>query len=112
MSRAAVDAADGFYAEICDFSYKKMLFDHAGHFTQLVWNASKFIGIGIATTPDYSTYVVVVNYRPPGNYEDKSMMRTNIPPPVKETVKQFCDKHRVKAKESNKTATTIRVPVE
>ena len=39
-----------------------------GHFTQLVWNTSHWVGMDAIETEDYKTYVVAV-YDPPGNVQ-------------------------------------------
>ena len=41
-------------------------FQKIGHFTQLVWKATKEIGVGIYYKPGSGTYVVT-RYYPPGN---------------------------------------------
>lgn len=57
---------DSWYKEIVryNFSDPKSSFT-TGHFTQLVWNATTFIGVGISQGPN-GTYVVV-DYFPAGN---------------------------------------------
>ena len=39
-----------------------------GHFTQVVWKASKEFGIGKAVAPRSGKVIVVGNYDPPGNF--------------------------------------------
>jgi hypothetical protein len=40
------------------------------HYTQLVWKATKSIGIGVCDIPT-NGLMVVVNYYPRGNYENQ-----------------------------------------
>jgi len=55
------------YDEIHDYNFNKGGFSKVtGHFTQLVWKDTSFIGIGFATSG--RTLYVVANYDPPGNY--------------------------------------------
>ena len=42
----------------------------SGHFTQVVWQSSKELGVGIAYDGKGTCYVVA-NYSPPGNYQGK-----------------------------------------
>jgi len=39
-----------------------------GHYTQIIWETTKFIGTGMATAEDGSEYWVCIYY-PPGNWE-------------------------------------------
>ncbi|ODM98328.1 Golgi-associated plant pathogenesis-related protein 1 [Orchesella cincta] len=39
-----------------------------GHFTAVVWKATTHVGIGVAWNPRANWYVVVANYKPPGNF--------------------------------------------
>jgi hypothetical protein len=47
-----------------------------GHFTQIVWKASRGLGIGVETRND-KTYVVA-NYSPAGNFGNQ--YRQNVSP--------------------------------
>ncbi len=40
------------------------------HFTQVVWKATKYIGVGVCDMSN-NGIVVVVNYSPRGNYENQ-----------------------------------------
>jgi hypothetical protein len=48
----------------------------AGHLTQVLWASSKYLGVGVAKTGEYT--FVVCNYNPPGNY--KGQYVDNVPP--------------------------------
>ncbi len=50
-----------------------------GHFTQVVWKASKEFGIGKAVAPRSGKVIVVGNYDPPGNFVGK--YTENVLPP-------------------------------
>ncbi|XP_054272828.1 uncharacterized protein LOC128993096 [Macrosteles quadrilineatus] len=52
---------------------------NAGHFTQLVWESTKFFGVGKARSRS-GKILVVANYRPPGNIT--GLFKENVLPPV------------------------------
>lgn len=63
-------AVKGFYNEIKDYHWlggepDMTNFKDWGHFTQVVWNGSKWLGMGVATKGGRT--VVVANYYPKGN---------------------------------------------
>jgi uncharacterized protein YkwD len=58
---------DHWYSEIQQYNFNKPGFQAGtGHFTQLVWQSSTALGMGIAQAAD-GTWYVVGNYSPPGN---------------------------------------------
>jgi uncharacterized protein YkwD len=58
---------DSWYNEIHHYDFNQPDFrPETGHFTQVVWKASKELGLGIAQASD-GTWYVVGNYHPPGN---------------------------------------------
>jgi uncharacterized protein YkwD len=58
---------DRWYNEIQNYHFDKPgFYMGTGHFTQLVWQSSKELGMGIARAAD-GTWYVVANYSPPGN---------------------------------------------
>lgn len=57
------------YNEIKDYKYNDYQ-PGTGHFTQVVWKATKEVGFGLAKAKNGSIYVVA-NYYPPGNYLNK-----------------------------------------
>ena len=50
----------------------------AGHFSQLVWKGSKYLGFGLAVN-DQGNYYAVANYYPAGNM--MGQFRQNVLPP-------------------------------
>lgn len=77
-SDAAVQATTSWYNEYSKYNYKMPGFAAAtGHFTQVVWKDSKYLGIGVARSAQ-SVYVCG-NYNPPGNYVNE--FRENVLPP-------------------------------
>ncbi|CAL8103222.1 unnamed protein product [Orchesella dallaii] len=57
---------EAWYSEIKDFNFSKLEGQKGtGHFTQLIWKASK--EVGIAMSSGKNGYYVVANYSPPGN---------------------------------------------
>jgi len=74
------------YNEIKDFDkswYGKeppqSAFSKTGHFTQVVWKQSERVGVGVATSG--SSFFVVANYDPAGNFMKKYSL--NLSPPKK-----------------------------
>uniref|UniRef100_A0A1I8PNM4 SCP domain-containing protein n=1 Tax=Stomoxys calcitrans TaxID=35570 RepID=A0A1I8PNM4_STOCA len=60
------DAVQSWYDEMENYDYKKPGFSaQTGHFTQVVWQQSSQIGVGVAQKNDCTW--VVCNYDPPGN---------------------------------------------
>jgi hypothetical protein len=52
------------------YDFQNPAFSHdTGHFTQLLWNGSKKIGVGFAVKKDGDAYkyYCVAHYQPPGN---------------------------------------------
>lgn len=72
-SAIVTDAINTFYRELKFYNFNNTGFTmKTGHFTQIVWNASIEIGVGVATYPDQRykhRTVVCINYRPPGNVQ-------------------------------------------
>ena len=72
---------DRWYNEIQNYQFDKPGFHTGtGHFTQLVWQSSKELGMGIAQAAD-GTWYVVANYSPPGNISGQ--FPTNVLKPKK-----------------------------
>jgi len=65
----AVNAVQSWYDEIHDYSFetcKTKTGKAIGHFTQVVWNETKKVGIGMVTSGN--TTFVVAQYKPAGNF--------------------------------------------
>lgn len=70
-------AVKNWYKESRLYDYNNPQYSpNTGHFTQLVWNSTNLIGIGIASQNNQK--IVVANYYPPGNYQNK--FRQNVFP--------------------------------
>lgn len=68
-------AVKNWYKESKMYDYNNPKYSpNTGHFTQLVWNSTNLIGIGIATINNQK--IVVADYYPPGNYQNK--FRQNV----------------------------------
>lgn len=75
------DAVDKWYSEIKDHTFGREPSSLAsGHFTQVIWEDSKEVGVGMARTKDGHVYVVA-NYYPPGNVVGSFAKK--VPPPGK-----------------------------
>ena len=66
------DGSVAWYNEIKDYKYAEIgssLNEGVviGHYTQMVWDSTKYIGMGSAISSDGKVYVVA-RYNPPGNY--------------------------------------------
>ncbi|KAH8334327.1 hypothetical protein KR059_009026 [Drosophila kikkawai] len=64
------------YREMSSYDFNKAEFvAKSGHFTQLIWKASKEMGAGVARKDDRTW--VVCNYNPPGNVG--GLFKDNVP---------------------------------
>jgi uncharacterized protein YkwD len=64
---SAKQATDLWYNEIQDYNFDNPGFNMStGHFTQVVWKDTEYMGIGYAKSNN-GTFYVVANYYPPGN---------------------------------------------
>ena len=73
------DAVTSWYDEIKDYDFEKGKSANGGvvgHFTQVVWKKSKYVGVGIGNVGN--SYYVVSNYYPAGNI--KSLELENVFP--------------------------------
>ncbi|CAJ0576134.1 unnamed protein product, partial [Mesorhabditis spiculigera] len=62
----ANDLVKPWYDEVQNYNFGRHAGSGTGHFTQIVWKASKKLGVGRAVAKDGSTYLVC-NYEPAGN---------------------------------------------
>lgn len=66
------------YDEVHEYDFNSPGFGHStGHFTQLVWRATRTVGCGLAIASNNKIFAVS-NYSPPGNY--KSEYKENVLP--------------------------------
>ena len=71
QEEAYTKSTQAWYDEIKDWDFGKSASKGGvtGHFTQVVWKASKQLNCGYATFQNrYNSYYVVCQYYPPGNY--------------------------------------------
>lgn len=45
----------------------------------MIWKSSKFVGVGISKFPYHDTYIIVVQYQPPGNINTVKEFQRNVP---------------------------------
>ena len=65
------DGVTSWYNEIKDYDFKKGISKNGGvvgHFTQVVWKESKYVGVGVGKIEN--SYYVVANYFPAGNFNN------------------------------------------
>ena len=71
------DVVDSWYNEVKSYNYKRARYSsHTGHFTQLVWVASRKLGLGVARRN--GEVYVVANYDPPGNLPTRAAFKKNV----------------------------------
>ena len=70
ISEVGINCVNAWYSEISMYDFKNPGWSESvGHFTQVVWNASTKLGIGLALSSDGWLYCVG-QYFEAGNYED------------------------------------------
>lgn len=71
-------ATDLWYDEVCNYNYREpQLTNKTGHFTQVVWASSRFVGAAKINTHD-GRCIVIARYFPPGNYHED--LKKNVKP--------------------------------
>lgn len=74
------DPVEKWYSEINNHKFGKEPTDlDSGHFTQVVWEGSKELGVGVTRTKEGQVYVVAY-YSPPGNV--MGSFSKNVKPPI------------------------------
>ena len=77
---AAEKATADWYSEVKSFNFDDpQIDDSTKHFTQLIWKASKEVGIGAAKSRDGEYTFVVALYDPPGNIRSEERENIHIP---------------------------------
>lgn len=81
----AEGSVGAWYNEILMYNFLDPGFEEAtGHFTQMIWNATRRLGCAYKyCNPYWGTYVVCV-YDPPGNVVGGDFFQQNVPPPLSE----------------------------
>ncbi|VDK36569.1 unnamed protein product, partial [Dibothriocephalus latus] len=82
------DASNAWYSEIKDFKFGVQSIQQCGHFTQLVWKATKLVGFGMAYSSDKHTVCMVAQYYPQGNWGNKVLENVPAPLPAAKTADQ------------------------
>ncbi|XP_028412406.1 mucin-4-like [Dendronephthya gigantea] len=82
-----VKAVDNWYDEIGMYNFDNPGFSsETGHFTQVVWKASKEVGVAEVVTSTNKRFIVG-RYSPPGNV--RGQFQANVPRPVKGNITTF-----------------------
>lgn len=69
------------YDEVAMHNFRKPKFSkETGHFTQMVWKATKTMGVGVAHSPDGREVYIVTNYYPAGNIVSPGYFEENVLP--------------------------------
>ncbi|KAL0979575.1 hypothetical protein UPYG_G00186810 [Umbra pygmaea] len=75
----AKQVVDKWYSEIQIYDFSKPGYQpKTGHFTQVVWKESTELGVGVAN--DGKTYIVVGQYKLPGNINTPEYYEKNVTP--------------------------------
>lgn len=82
VTTQVLQAIDAWYNEEKIYNYSRPSYSAStGHFTQLVWKRTSFVGIAVSLQPHPSCKLYIgMLFDPPGNYV--SMMRLNVFPRV------------------------------
>jgi pathogenesis-related protein 1 len=65
-----IDASVEWYSEIKLYKYTQVTeknWEATGHYTQMIWDNSKEVGVGVSICPN-GGIIIVANYYPAGNY--------------------------------------------
>ena len=75
--------ADNWYSEISQYNFTQSVYvPGAGHFTQMIWKSSQYIGCGFARGKysSYNAIQIVCNYYPGGNINSFNYFKNNVLP--------------------------------
>jgi uncharacterized protein YkwD len=79
---AAERALSLWYGESAAYDYASPGYSaQTGHFTQLVWRATRAFGAGVAVSPDGRWYYVAFEFDPPGNHVSPGAFVANVAAP-------------------------------
>lgn len=67
------------------------LLSGVNNFTQLIWKSTSEIGVGVSKLRDSDKYVVVTQYRPPGNNNMPGEFKKNVLPPHEASQQHVCN---------------------
>ncbi|KAJ2952122.1 hypothetical protein O0L34_g4397 [Tuta absoluta] len=80
------EALKSWFSEHKDYTYKPISFEdftgpQVGHYTQMVWSDSTFVGCAVSEYPEggFTTYLVVCNYGPAGNMMGQTAYESGYP---------------------------------
>ncbi len=74
-------AAKAWYDEIDLYSFKHPKYsEETGHFTQMIWQATQKMGVGVALSADGREVYIVTNYYPTGNIINPGYFEKNVLP--------------------------------
>lgn len=80
----AYEVTKSWYEEVSDYDFNKNEFSvKTGHFTAVVWAATRRMGVGVGRSAN-GNYYVVANYDPPGNVT--GAFAGNVKPPKKSDI--------------------------
>ena len=93
-----ITVAMDWYEELVDYDFKSDYIPGTGHFTQIVWKESQYLGCGLGSAERY--YVVTCNYFPMGNIVGN--FSQNVFPPI-------YSEDEDEDEDSNKLSTTSKI---
>ncbi|KAH3792201.1 hypothetical protein DPMN_145692 [Dreissena polymorpha] len=75
---------DTWYREGRHYKYSDTCWQRGtSNFTQMIWKSTNQLGVGVAKYPYHDSYIVVVQYIPPGNFNTEEDFRQNVTPHLK-----------------------------
>lgn len=74
-----INAIKSWYSEVENYDFDNPGWGWStGHFTQLVWKSTKYVGVGIAVN-SFKRVIVVMQFDPPGNVNSVGEFIENVP---------------------------------
>ncbi|CAF1005510.1 unnamed protein product [Adineta steineri] len=75
------EAAKNWYDEIALYNFKHPRYsEDTGHFTQMIWQSTQRMGVGVALSRDGREVYIVTNYYPVGNIINHGYFEKNVLP--------------------------------